>query len=102
MKFRILDSSRITIIIFILITLLFIFISLLNIYEAFSIVADDGVPEYLKHKGRCMDCEKQFINMYGIDSAWRGQQSSSYDSEKQGVDMYGEAGGAIGKTLKYY
>jgi hypothetical protein len=60
------------------------------------------LPEYLSHKSRCFDCEKQFLNMYGEDSAWRGQQSKMFSAEQQGVDMYGEAGGFIGKTMKYY
>lgn len=99
MKLKILDSSRITIIIFIMITIIFCILSLLHIYETFC---GDGIPEYLKHKSKSFDSEKYFIDMYGVDSAWRGQPSSSYDSEQQGVDMYGEAGGAIGKSMKYY
>jgi hypothetical protein len=58
--------------------------------------------EYLSHKSSCFSCEKQFINMYGENSAWRGQPSKLYSAEKQGVDMYGESGGFIGKTMKYY
>jgi hypothetical protein len=99
MKLKILDSSRITIIIFIMITIIFCILSLLHIYETFC---GDGIPEYLKHKGSCFSCEKQFIDMYGEDSAWRGQQSKMFSAEQQGVDMYGESGGSIGKSMKYY
>jgi hypothetical protein len=88
-----------TIYVFIIITILFIILSLFHIYENFY---GDGIPEYLKHKSKCLSCEKQFIDMYGEASGWRGQSSKLYSAEQQGVDMHGEAGGYIGKTLKYY
>jgi len=100
MKLKLLDSSRITIIIFIMITIIFCILSLLHIYETFC--GGDRIPEYLKHKSSCYSCEKQFLDMYGEDSAWRGQSSKLYSAEQQGVDMYGEKGGFVGKTIKYY
>jgi hypothetical protein len=92
-------KNNVTISIFIIITILFIILSFFHIYEKFS---GDGIPEYLKHKSKSFSAERDMINRCGVDSFWRGQSSKSYDSEKSGVDLYGEAGGAIGKTIKYY
>lgn len=82
--------------IFIIIVLLLIAKVLIVIKESFD------MPEYLKHKSSCFSCEKQFIDMYGIDSAWRGNPTKMFSAEQQGVDMYGEEGGFIGKSMKYY
>ncbi len=97
-----LDSSHVTIIIFIIVTIIFCLLSLFHIYETFIVYRDDQVPEYLKHKSRCFSCDQDIRKRCGESSVWRSQPSKSYDSEQQGVDMYGEAGGFIGKTLKYY
>lgn len=105
MKFRILDSSRITIIIFILITLLFIFISLLNIYEAFSWDGmPDQIPEYLKHKSKSFDAESEMIRRCGIDGAWKSNPTSCFDCETSAVDQAdGDIrGGFLAKSIKYY
>lgn len=90
----------VTISVFIIITILFIILSLFHIYETFH--GSDGIPEYLKHKSKCFSCESDIKQRYGESSVWRAQPSKSYDSEQQGVNMYGEKGGFIGKTLKYY
>lgn len=60
------------------------------------------VPEYLNHKSSCFDCEKEVIRRCGEDSVWRANPSKMFSTEKAGVNMYGEAGGFIGKTMKYY
>ncbi len=97
-----LDSSHVTIISFIIVTIIFCLLSLFHIYENFLVNRDNEIPEYLKHKSKSFDAEREMIRRCGIDSVWRSQPSKMYSAEQQGVDMYGEAGGFIGKTLKYY
>ena len=94
------NTSRITIIIFIMITIIFCILSLLHIYETFC--GGDRIPEYLKHKSKCYDCETDIRQRYGEESVWRAQPSKMFSAEQQGVDMYGEEGGFVGKTIKYY
>ena len=83
---------------------MFLFIFLLVIAKVILDIKEYyyDVPEYMKHKSKCYDCEKQYINMYGVDGAWKGQSSKSYAAEKQGVEQNGLAGGFIGKSIKYY
>jgi hypothetical protein len=81
--------------IFIIIVVMLICKILLDVKETF-------LPEYLNHKSKCFDCEKQARLIYGDDGAWRDQPTKSFASELQGFDMYGEIGGFIGKTMKYY
>jgi len=102
MKLKLLDSSRITIIIFIIITIIFCLLSLLHIYETFC--GGDRIPEYLKHKSSCFSCEKQAIDMYGIDGAWTANSTKGFDDEYEAVQQAGGdiKGGFLAKTIKYY
>lgn len=86
------------IIIFSLLLILVILKTYLAIKETYGI---DWDAEYLKHKGRCFDCEKQMINMYGKDAAWMGQQAKSFDSERDAV-LQANSNGFLAKTIRYY
>jgi len=99
MKFKTLDSSRITLIIFIIITILFIFISFTNIYEKFY-----GAPQYLNHKSKSFDAEREMINRCGLDGAWLANPSKCFDCETSAIDQAGGdiSGGFLAKTIKYY
>lgn len=82
--------------IFIVLVLLMIGIAILKVKERFS------QPEYLSHKAKSFDAEKQMRQTYGDDGAWLGTSTKSFASEQQGVAQNGLAGGFIGKTMKYY
>lgn len=92
---------HVTISVFIIITILFIILSIFRIYETFC---GDGIPEYLKHKSKCFSCEKQAINEYGLDGAWLANPAKSFDAEREGViQSNGDiSGGFLAKTIKYY
>lgn len=100
-----LDSSLVTIIIFIIITIIFCILSLFHIYETFSIIADDDrIPEYLKHKSKSYDSEFQMRQIYGDDGAWKANATSCFDCETSAVDQAGGdiKNGFLAKTIKYY
>jgi len=58
------------------------------VYERFV------VPQYLYHKSKSFDAEREIIAMYGEDAAWMANPAKSFDAEAQG--------GFLGKTLKFY
>jgi hypothetical protein len=63
----------------------------------------DNQPEYLSHKMRCADCEKQMLNECGESCVWRAQQTKSFDSERELVGRSGNPNlGYVAKTVKYY
>jgi len=78
---------------------IFIILSLLHIHETFS-----GIPEYLKHKSSCFDCEIDMIKRYGLDGARKANPSKGYDDEQAAVLQAGGdiKAGFLAKTLKYY
>jgi hypothetical protein len=60
-------------------------------------------PEYLSHKMRCADCEKQMLDECGESCVWRAQQTKSFDSERELVGRSGNPNlGYVAKTVKYY
>ncbi len=50
--------------------------------------------QYMNHKSKCYDCEKQILATEGPDNVWKAQPTKSFDSEKQN--------GWLAKTIKYY
>ncbi len=82
--------------IFIVLVVLLIGIAILQVKEKFQ------QPQYLSHKAKSFDAEKQMRQMYGDDGAWLGTSTKSFASEQQGLSQNGLAGGFIGKTMKYY
>lgn len=84
-------------ILFIVFFVLTLLINHINIRENYGV---DWDAKYLKHKGRCFDCEKQMIDMYGQNAAWIGQQAKSFDSEREAL-LHGNTG-FLAKTIKYY
>jgi hypothetical protein len=86
----------------VVIILFIIIVLLLSIKVALVVTEYFDVPEYLKHKTKCYSCETDIRKRYGMDAIWFAQPSKLYSGEQQGVDMYGEEGGFIGKTIKYY
>ena len=81
------------------ILLLISIIILLSIIIYKKIYLEKFVPEYLNHKTKSFADEKYFIDKYGVDGAWKGQPTRSFDSENQGQYMNGLYGGFIGKTI---
>lgn len=70
----------------------------LNIKETFD------VPQYLHHKSKCFDCEKEAIARYGHDGAWLANPAKSFDAEVDAVAQNSGAldAGFLAKTIKYY
>lgn len=70
----------------------------LNIKETFE------VAQYLHHKSKCFDCEKQAINSYGQEGAWMANPAKSFDAEVEAVAQHSGAldAGFLAKTIKYY
>lgn len=93
------ESSRVSIITFMMITVIFCILSLLYIHETFA-----GVPEYLKYKSKSFDGERQAIQMYGLDGAWRANPTSCFDCEISAINQAGGniKGGFLAKSMKYY
>lgn len=50
--------------------------------------------DYMNHKSKCYDCEKQILAMEGPANVWKAQPTKSFDSERQD--------GWLAKTIKYY
>jgi len=84
------------IIVFIIIIILLIFITLLNVNEHYR--------TYLDYPSKCFSCERDFIDRYGEDYAWMGNQTKLFSAEYNGVlQANGDpSGGFMGKTIKYY
>lgn len=79
--------------IYIIIILILIILVIYFIYNQYETYINYNA-EYLAHKTKSFDSEKQILNMYGEDEVWRAQPSKSFDSEMQN--------GWLGKTIKYY
>lgn len=61
------------------------------------------IPQYMNHKSKCYDCERDIINRLGKDQAWRAQPSKLFSTETAGIAQTGKiSGGFLGKTMKYY
>lgn len=52
------------------------------------------IPQYLYHKSKSFDAEREMIAMYGEDAAWMANPAKSFDAEAEG--------GFLGKTMKFY
>jgi hypothetical protein len=81
---------------------IFIIIVILVIIKVLLEIREHFIPEYLNHKTKSFDDEKYFINLYGAQSAWRGQPTKSFSAQNEAVLRNGESGGFIGSTLKFY
>lgn len=81
---------------------IFIIIVVLVILKVLFDIKETFLPEYLSHKTKSFDAEKEARLMYGNEGAWKSNPTKSFDSESQGVAMNGLSGGFIGKTIKYY
>ena len=81
---------------------IFIIIVILVIIKVLLEIREHFVPEYLYHKTKSFDDEKYFINLYGEDSAFRGQPTKSFSAQNEGVLRNGEIGGFAGTTMKFY
>lgn len=70
----------------------------LNFKETFEIA------QYLHHKSKCFDCEKQAINTFGPEGAWMANPAKSFDAEVEAVAQQSGAldAGFLAKTIKYY
>ena len=70
----------------------------LNVKETFD------VAQYLHHKSKCFDCEKEAIQKYGPEGAWLANPAKSFDAEVDAVAQQSGAldAGFLAKTIKYY
>lgn len=82
--------------------ILFVILLIATIIKIAFNIKELFVPQYLSHKTKSFDAEREARMMYGDEGAWLGQPSKLYSAESQGVAQYGLEGGFIGKTLKYY
>lgn len=83
---------------------IFIIITLLLIVKVSIDIKESFLPEYLSHKSKSFDSEREMINRYGENAAWMANPTKSFDSEIDGVRQAGGdiSGGFLGKTMKYY
>jgi len=66
-------------------------------------MSESFVPQYLFHKSKSFDAERQAIAMYGEQGAWTANPSKTFSAEAQGVEMADHIqGGFIGKSVKFY
>ena len=88
--------NNVTVLIFILITILLIIKVSLSSYERYTM--------YLDHKTKCFDCEKDIIKRCGPEYAWMAQPAKSFDAEFEAIKQAGgePSAGFLAKTLKYY
>jgi hypothetical protein len=87
--------------------LLYSFLIILLLLAALGILSretfDQYIPEYLNHKSKCFDCEKEILNNFGEDAVWIAQPSKMFAAESEGMSQTGTvSGGFLGKTIKYY
>jgi len=63
-----------------------------------------AIPEYLRHKSKCFDCENEVIAKYGPQSAWLANPTKGFDDEKDVVlrNNGDISSGYLAKTIKYY
>lgn len=55
------------------------------------------------HPTKCFSCERDVINRLGPEWAWLGQNTKSFDAEKEMIRMTGKIGSAIDThPIKYY
>jgi hypothetical protein len=54
--------------------------------------------EYLNHKGKCIDCEKEF----SAETAWKGQSTKCFSCERDLLSRGDAKLGYVAKTMKYY
>lgn len=81
----------------------FIFIIILLILKVVFDITEKFIPEYLHHKSKCYDCEKDILQRYGPNAVWMAQPSKLYSAEQSGIYQKDDiSGGYIGKTIKYY
>lgn len=63
---------------------------------------DYNHPMY-RHSTKCFSCERDIASRYGMDWAWMGQDTKSFDSE---VDMIQQTGNIISAynthDIRYY
>ena len=85
---------------YLLLTSLIIVLIIILLYSSYN----EYYAEYLNYKSKCFSCEKQVIDMYGINSAWKANPAKSYNSEQNGIlQANGNiSGGFLGKTMKFY
>jgi hypothetical protein len=58
---------------------------------------------YMNHKSKCYDCEKQILQTMGPSYVWMAQPAKSFDAEREAViQSKSPEGGYLAKTIKYY
>lgn len=71
-----------------------------------TVVADNKqeAPQYLNHKTKCFQCEKQMLSEVGDQGVWFAQPSKLYDAEQDGIAQAQNdlSGGYTGKTVMFY
>lgn len=87
---------EVTIVVFFIVVFLLILLVTLSISEKYT--------NYLDHKSKCFDCERDIINRCGVEYAWRSQPAKSFDSEFEAIQQAdgNPNAGYMAKTLKYY
>lgn len=62
------------------------------------------MPQYLNHKTKCFQCEKQLLSDVGDEGVWFAQPSKLYDAEQDGITQANNqvSGGYMGKTVMFY
>ena len=70
----------------------------------FQIKETFDIPEYLKHKSKCISCETQARQIYGDDGAWLANPAKTFTAEIDSIRQAGGniAGGFLAKSVKYY
>lgn len=76
-----------------------------NVTKVVSHPKVDDLPpqQYLNHKTKCFQCEKQLLQDVGDDGVWFAQPSKLYDAEQDGIAQTRDlSGGYMGKTVMFY
>lgn len=79
----------------VLLTLLVLLHALLSTLEKYSTIYD--------HPTKCFSCEQDAIARYGPEYGWLGQNTKSFDAEREMIRMTGRVGSAVDThPIKYY
>jgi hypothetical protein len=88
-------SMRMSVLFFLGLSILFFALSIFKAVEKFSTIYD--------HPSKCFSCEQDMIARFGPEWAWMGQNTKSFDAEREMIRMTGDVGSAVDThPIKYY
>jgi hypothetical protein len=86
--------------------ILFIFVLLtflITAYHVLSVIESFRYSTIYDHPSKCFSCERDVINRLGPEWAWLGQNTKSFDAEREMIRMTGDIASAMDThPIKYY